>query len=170
MRLHKKKRASGLRIGDTYKYYKANVDKEKRLDKRQYYDTVKKFLKYMSDKLIDIGMVKIPASLGVLQIMGSDIKISIDKETGKIKGNVDWNSTVNLWKECEECKNKKQLVFYTNDDTGFKLFKTYWFNKTNRISNKSLYRFKASRPFKRRLAKHIKSGDYSYLYYHGGKK
>lgn len=160
----RKKRLNGMNILDTYEMYKENVSKERRFSKMEYYKVVKKFLMYMSDKLIDIGILKLPKNLGVLQIMGDDIKIRIDKKTGKMKGAIDWNSTKKLWEECEECKRNRQLVFFTNDSEGFKIYKVMWFNKTNNLINKRLYRFKASTSLKKKLTKRIKSGDFAYLY------
>lgn len=166
----KKKRASGIKIGDTYDFYKSFAPKDKLVGRKEYYKYVKTFLNYMSDKLINIGMVKIPSSLGVLQIMGSNTKIYIDKKTGKMKGNVDWHNTLKLWDECPECKENKQLVYFTNDETGFKIYKFYWINKINRIENKSIYRFRSCKPIRIRLAKKIRTGDFSYLYYQGDRK
>jgi len=169
-RLIRKKRINGVNIMDTYSRYKESVPKELRVNKVEYYKVIRTFLKYMSEKLIDIGLLKLPSDLGVLQIMGDNIKINIDKETGKVKGAVDWNETKKLWKECEECKKNKQLVFYTNDLTGFKVYKIFWFTTTNKLVNKSFYRFKACLPLRKKLAKHIKNGNFTYLYRHQKKK
>lgn len=164
-KVRRKDRLSGLKIGDTYQNYIKLVPKEKRVaNKKEYKETVKKFLNYMADKLLYIGMLKLPAGLGVLQIMGSDLKISIDNKTGKIKGNVDWAETRKLWRECEECKKNKQLVFFTNDDTGFKIYKVYWFSKINRLVNKSVYKFTTCMSFRQKLYKKLKMGDYAYMY------
>ena len=159
-----KKRISCLKIKDTYQYYKDHTEKEMLVSQDEYYRTVRKFLNYMADKLLEVGMLKIPCGLGVLQILGYDIAIRIDKKTGKIRGRVDWNETKKLWETCEECRKNKQLVFFTNEHTGFKVYRVFWYTKTNHLVNKSIYRFHTSKTFTKRLAKKIKSGDYAYLY------
>lgn len=164
-KVRRKDRLSGLKVGDTYKTYKDLIPKEQRVsNKKEYVQTVKKFLDYMSDKLINIGILKLPQSLGVLQIMGEDMRIYIDEKTGKVNGSIDWYETKKLWNECEECKKNRQFVFYTNDATGFKRYRVFWFNKTNKLVNKSIYKFYACLSLRKKLAKHIKMGDYAYMY------
>lgn len=147
----------------TFTYYKENVDPKVKVGILMYEKIISNYCKFLAGKLIDIGIVKLPAGTGVLQVFGRNIRCFIDKKNGKIRGVIDWYETKKLWEECEECKKNKQLVFFTNEHSGYKVYRVFWLNKTNKIINKLNYSFHTRPAVRKEISKRIKSGDYCYM-------
>lgn len=139
----------------SYSYYKNQV--ESPLHINDYLHIVYSFFEFIKDKILDGDDVTIPEKLGLLNIQGKKQKIKMENDQ-IINLNPDWKSTNELWERCEECKERKQLVYYFNEHTNGILYKIKW-SKTNvLVRNKMMYYFKPCRKFKRTLAKLIKEG------------
>lgn len=98
--------------------------------------------------------------------IGTTLIIKKDKRKPTIKDGkvvntapVDWVTTRKLWEELPETKEKKLLVRYSNKHTSGYVFRIYFKKFGSHLKNRSLYKFEASRYFKRALSARIKDDD-----------
>ena len=116
------------------------------------------FFKFYMNKLFEIGELIIPERLGKIEIIGKKANIQFN-EDGSMKGLApDWVRTKLLWEENPEAKEKKQLVYHFNENTGGCRYKVYWNKSRVLFTNKTLFRLKLSRANKRALSQLIKDG------------
>lgn len=154
---NKRKRSNINNIIKSYKTYKTNSSRP--LDKNTYVEICNNFMLFLSNRLIEKGHIKFPRGLGDLIISGRKIKPTIG-EDGKIKGlSPDWKATKELWEQDAEAKEKKLLVFHTNDNTNNIRYKNTWIRARSPVTNKMIYNFILTRANKRALAKKIKEGN-----------
>lgn len=152
-----------LSLDESYLHYKETYTKRKnRYNKRTYKAIIKGFLGHMAKQLVNVGIVKLPASMGVLQILGTPTRMKM-LPNGKMFSKINWGETLELWKEHPELEEKKQFVFYTNEHSNFNIYKVFWITKTNKIINKTRYKFRTGYNLRKMLSKKILSEDYSYL-------
>lgn len=143
----------GLR--DIFYSYKAKA--EKPVDLKTYLAIAKAFLKFTADKIVNGKRVSLPARMGDVGIIGSKKDVKLD-ESGNITGLApDWKKTKELWANCSECKENKQLVFHLNEHTQGIRYRMHWF-KTTPVENKSLYSLKFTRANTRSVSKLIQDG------------
>lgn len=143
-------------VRTSYNFYKENS--ENPLSMQEYYSIVYGFFKFMLEQLYATKEIKIPGKLGAMQIIGRKKKPMIG-EDGKIKNlSPDWKQTKLLWERCEECKERKQLVFHLNEHTSGVRYKFLWKKENMLVDTKNLYYFKPARDVKRHLAKLINNG------------
>ncbi len=140
----------------SYKFYRKNNEDPKAL--REYLDVLYGFFDYMRELILDGSKVALPERLGNMTIIGKKQKVIFDDEGNITNLNPDWKSTNELWSKCEECKEKKQLVYHFNEHTNRVLYKLLWSKSRVLVTNKGMYYFKPCRDFKRTLAKLIKEG------------
>lgn len=142
-------------VRTSYKYYKENSKYS--LPLKEYMNIVYGFFKFMLKNIFLTKEVSIPCKLGSLQIIGKKKKFKV--VDGVIVGlSPDWKKTNLLWNKCEECKEKKQLVWHLNEHTNGIRYKFLWSKENILIENKSFYYFKPARDVKRELAKLINEG------------
>ena len=100
--------------------------------------------------------IELPRRLGAIEIVKSPRKVELDAE-GKLKTNraIDWESTMQLWFEDPEAKEKKTLVRF--DDTS--LYKVIYRKKDAIYSNKSFYEFRLNSEGKRAIKNIVANGD-----------
>lgn len=143
-------------IRESYKLYKST--QQDCVDLSTYIKISTLYLKFLIEKVINNVEVTLPARLGTLKIIGRKQKISFD-ENNKVKGlTPNWKDTKKLWDSCEECKQKKQLVYNTNEHSGGVIYKFHWTKSRVLVSNKTLYSLKMTRINKRRVFKEIING------------
>ena len=95
--------------------------------------------------------------LGTFSIVGKKIKVSFN-EHGVPNLAPNWKETKELWNECEECREKKQIVYHTNSHSGGIRYRLHWSKKKSLIRNKTLYSFRLTRDNKRRINADILKG------------
>ena len=144
-------------IRTSYTQYKKEC--ENTIDIRQYIDISTRYVKFLMDKVIDEGYeVSLPSRLGSLRIIGIKQQIKFDDE-GKIKGlSPNWQKTMQLWNSNPEAKEKKQLVYNTNEHSAGIRYKYIWSKKRALITNKTLYSLRMTRENKRRIYKAVIAG------------
>ena len=145
------------------------------------YDVFLKILKihasYFASHILETGdLLKLPYGMGTLTV--AKYKKAAVRYTKKKQAinNLppDWAKTHQLWKECEECKEKKQMVFHLNNHT--EGYSYYWRWNINKVTIKSPYiwSFSMNREFSRGLSKLLLSQNSKYknLYktFHKSKK
>lgn len=150
-------------IRSSYKPYRKEIDNAVNLP--TYLDIANGFMKFLMEKVFDGNEVPLPAKLGSLLIQGKYVKFRTDEE-GIRKNSlpVDWKETKDLWAKCEECKEKKQLIYHLNEHTDGIRYKFKWRYVHSRNRNVYLYVLVMSRANKRKLAKKIKEGIEYFIY------
>lgn len=142
-------------IRDTYVLYKENSYKPVSIN--LYLEIVQLFLKYLVSLAFQGEEVKLPARMGVILIQGRKSKAKVQGDT--IRGLApDWKETNKLWRECDECKKNKQLVFYLNEHTMGIRYKFFWSKKSVLAENKTLYALQLTRTNKRSIKSLIQEG------------
>ena len=138
-------------IGDSYKFYKENVNNKLHVDKKTYMAVIKLFLlKFMSKIVYNSDELKLPLALGKLSV--KKIKFNPEQELKFTENpNLIGSCLVN-WKESRIHKKK---IPYVNEHSEYARYKFYWTKKSFVFINKTLYSFKPIRYWKRELARAI---------------
>jgi len=140
---------------DYFQYYNKNyIDP---VDKSTYSKVVSEINKAVIDGILNDSLeYKFPILGFTLNIRKSKRVPTI--KNGKVHNNrpPDWIATKQLWERNPEAKEKKTLIRFINKGTLNYVFRII-INKTGvNFKNKSKYKFRAARPFKRALAARIK--------------
>jgi len=136
--------------------YKDKIDSRK-LSYKKYTKIIYSFIKFMMQEIIDGKVIKLPFYLGKIAIIGNKIKPKIIN--GKIVGLApDWGATNKLWKEDEEAKKNKTLIWHLNEETGGIRYRITYMKDTTKLINRSFYNLIFSYTNKRTVAKNIKAG------------
>ena len=103
-------------IRDSYKLYKKeNPDG---VDIKTYINMCNEFNKFLIEKVLEGEEVTLPARMGTIYIFGRKQEINFD-ENGDVKGLApDWVKTKKLWQNNPEAKQRKQIMYHTNESTG----------------------------------------------------
>ena len=141
---------------DSYKYYKS-INK-KGVNLKTYLDITSAYNRFLIDKVLDGELVTLPSRLGTLSIMGKKQKIRFDEDGNLVGLAPDWVKTKKLWDSNEIAKNKKQLVYHTNEHTSSVRYKFFWSKNRVLITNKTLYALRITRENKRAVHKKILDG------------
>lgn len=143
-------------VRDSYKLYKKSTTNP--VDIKDYIIYANEYNKFLMNKVLEGNEVTLPSRLGTLSIIGKKQKISFD-ENGKIKGLApDWVKTKKLWDSNEVAKEKKQIVYHTNNHTDNTRYKFFWSKQRILVQNKILYALKMTRDNKRKVHFLIKEG------------
>lgn len=133
------------------------------VDIKTYIKLTTGFIKYIMNFVFEGNEIVLPARLGTFCVLGKKQKLKI--EDGKIKGlSPNWVKTKELWKNSEDARNRKQLVYNTNEHSDNYRFRFRWSKKRSVVENKTLYTLIMTRANKRELSKRLKEG---YEYYIG---
>jgi len=142
-------------IRHSYKTYCANVEQPK--DIKVFISIANNFNKFLMDKVLEGFEVILPARTGAISIVGTKQQIRFDIEGNPILP-PDWVRTKALWDRNPEAKERKQLVYITNDHTNGVRYKFFWSKKRILIPNKSLYSLRMTRANKRAVSNNINQG------------
>ena len=146
-----------LNIRQSYKGYKKNNVKLE-----EYIDICNNFNKFIMSKVIKGAEVILPSELGTFSVLGSKHPITFN-DKGEPNLAPNWVKTKELWERCEGCKEKKQLVYHTNEHSSGIRYKMVWSKKNMIITNKALYSFRLTRQNKRDISKEINNGKEYYV-------
>lgn len=143
-------------IRNSYQLYKLNNINI--VDIKQYVIINNEYNKFLMSKVFEGYEIVLPFRFGTLSILGKTQKISFD-ENGKIKGVApDWVKTKQLWNVNNIAKEKKQLVYHTNNHTNNVRYKYFWSKLNVNVRNKTLYALRMTRTNKRIIHKLITQG------------
>lgn len=149
-------------IRNSYKTYKEST--ENPVDFATYLNIAYLYVSFLMEKVLKGYEVTLPSNMGTLEIRGTKEKITID-ENGEIKGlSPNWKKTFELWNSNPEAKEKKKLVYNTNEHSSNIRYRFVWRKSGSYTTNKTLYSLKISRANKRLLGELIKNGK---EYYNG---
>ena len=161
-RNHKIKGSYG--VYDAYKYIRKN--KWFGLDpftEHDFYTIIRSINKMLAEYLSDGGTIKFPYNMGRILLIKVTPQLKFVNGTLVNKLPIDWDKTLKLWYEDEECKDSKVLVRRNNK----KKFKIIYDKSRANYKNKSLYTFFPNRDLKIKLKDKIQEGsvdafDYNY--------
>ena len=138
-------------------YKKKKKDCQNTVNINTYIDISTRYIKFLMDKVVDGYEVTLPSRLGTLRVYG--IKQEIKFVDGKIKGlSPNWQKTLALWKVNPEAKDKKQIVYNTNEHSGGMRYKFIWSKNRVLVLNKYLYSLRMTRENKRKIYKAVMAG------------
>ena len=143
-------------IRDSYKLYKKST--ENPVDVKTYIEIANGYNQHLIDRVLDGEKVTLPMRFGTLCIMGKKQKVRFD-ENGNVKGLApDWVKTKQLWDKNPEAKERKQLVYHTNEHSSTIRYKFLWAKSRVLITNKTLYALRLTRTNKREVNKRVNEG------------
>ena len=147
-------------LSDSYKSYKDKTKGSFSVCKRDYIKIVHLYIKFIMSKVIDNGdKVVLPFKTGELYVIGLKQKIKFNDD-GTIKGlSPNWKKTKELYDRSPECKEKRQIVYNTNEHSDGIRYKFNWRLSGVLLLNKNFYSLKFSRENKRRLSANILNGQ-----------
>ena len=112
----------------------------------------------MNKVIVDGDEIILPFKTGKLSVIGLKQKVSFD-ENGNVKGlSPNWKKTKELYDSCEECREKRQIVYNTNEHSDGIRYKFNWSLGGVLLLNKNFYNLKFTRQNKRNLYKEIMNG------------
>lgn len=154
-RNHKIKNSYG--VYDAYKYYRKNKPKDKKyiLTESQYFSIIRHINNLLVDKLLLESEIKFPCRLGSLYIIKNSTKIYKEGNVLKNTYPIDWNTTLNLWKDDVEAYNQRILVKHLSKE----VFKIKYDKRKANYINKSFFDFKPNRTLKIKLKELIKNNN-----------
>jgi hypothetical protein len=138
-------------LSDSFKEYEKEYPNSN-LGEKMYKKICITFFKHMLKGLIDGLEIRLPL-LGEFRI------VKKKRDLSRLK--VNWKATNKLWSEDEECKEKKQLVYYLNDHTKGFYYRFKW--RKSIVKNISVYSFLPVRSAKQMLSLAIVEGNKDYL-------
>lgn len=139
-------------VNEAYRHY---VKSGGILTRRQYGEVIRYINSYNREELASGKEIKLPCGFGTLALRKS--KRGIKEVDGKltITYPVDWESTLKLWYEDEEARQRKQLVKSISDT----VFMVVYPNKGRTYSNSPFYGFAPGRKLKIRLKDRVKENS-----------
>ena len=151
----KHKVTGSLGVYDAYKWYRKHKPKGKEfiLSESQYFAIVRRMNEYLRDLLVASGEIAFPCRMGRLEIKKYPVIITTEGKKVKTNLPIDWNETLKLWYEDEECKLNKTLVRVNVPE----LFRIYYNKSRANYNNKSFYQFTPNRELKKLLKHRIKT-------------
>lgn len=152
-RKHKVKGSLG--VYDAYKWYRKNKPKEKKyiLTESQYFTIIRRINEALREELLKDGDLLFPNKMGRLEIRKYPAIITNDGKKIKTNLPIDWNATLKLWYEDDECLKDKTLVRVNVPE----IFRVYYNKGKANFDNKSFYQFSTNRELKRMLRDTIKN-------------
>lgn len=171
---------SSTKTKDIYQFYKENIKSvpsiitgEKTLGKYNISSKLySNIIKDINKEIIKLMILenfeyKLPYRLGLLSIKQKKIKFELD-EKGELKTkklSLDFKATKDLWKEDEEAKKNKSLIFYTNEHTNGNKVSWWWSKKGASTLGIKVYYFKPCREMSRTPAKYLKDKSLNLQFY-----
>ena len=153
-RNHKIKGSLG--VYDAYKYIRKNkyFDIGAVVKEKQFYLIIRTVSKLLAKEIYEGRSIKLPLRMGEIELRKTPTRLKI--VDGQLVNHlpIDWDATLKLWFEDNECFQNKQLVRMDERE----LFKVFY-NKTKaEYNNKTFYQFNVNRDVKTKLKQNIKSG------------
>lgn len=143
-------------VYDAYKFIRKNswFDIGRPLKEKEFYSIVRK-VNLLLANAISLGTpITFPERMGTLELRKRPTGVSIINGKLRITYPVDWASTLRLWFEDSEEREKKTLLRFTEGETYHVKYCKYYAT----YENKSFYEFALNRFIKKALSKNIKKG------------
>jgi hypothetical protein len=146
-------------IADTWNLY-IQLDYMRKVKKKIYNEIIRDFTEFLAEELLDNGIIFFPENVGHIKIEGEKKlpkKIEVNGEE-RYAGAVNWKATNELWNSNPEVKEKKQLIFHLNEDTGYVRYKIMWSKAKSVMKFKDVCAFIPCRHLKRKTSNLIQRG------------
>jgi len=149
------KKRKTLTIVDAYKKFE-----DKSIPYQEYAKILEDFFKFIIQQVFKSYEVKLPERFGTLQMVGTRIKPTINKETGEIGRGLapDWKTTKKFWENNPIAKEKKEVIYFLNEHTQRVRYRVHWSKRHIYHENKELYTFRLSRANRRTVKPLIQNG------------
>jgi hypothetical protein len=108
----------------------------------------------LADRLVTGYIIKIPYSLGSIEVVKRNRKARIINNKIVNYKPVDWDRTLTLWQEDEESYKNKTLIRLEEKE----VFEVLYHNRIAHYKNKGAVRFNVNRGIKLKLKEKIKDG------------
>lgn len=156
---------NSLGVYDAYKYIRKNkwFNIGRPLTEKEFYSIIRTVNKYLIDSLLEGYSIKLPMSMGSLEIRKYIPFVGIKDNKLKETYPIDWNRTIKLWYENEEAYKNKTLVKVQNKE----VFKIFYNRKSAKYNNKSFYELIPSRGVKDKLKEIIRDKGFDAFYLKG---
>ena len=141
-------------IKDYYKFYKSYSSEP--VDNKKFHKVIGEFNKKIMEAIINDNLEYTPVSSQITFCIRKLIKpVKIVNNKIVNKNPIDWKTTLQLWSENEEAKERKLLIRFLNNHSSKYIFRIKMIKSGYSYSNKKYYRFKPCRMFQRDLSKRI---------------
>jgi len=148
-------------LNASYPYYVEN--NKEHVDIKTYLKINYLYFKFLIFKVLSGEEVTLPSKFGTLKVLGKKIKIKFDEKGRPSNLAPNWKATKELWASNEDAKKRKQIIWYTNDETDNVTYRYHWSKRNMLIGNKMLYSLTLSRHNKRTLSKKISVENKDYI-------
>ena len=146
-----------LGVYDAYKYIRKNkwFDIGMPITEHQFYSIVRTINQSLADDLLASKVVNFPCNMGNIEIRKFPYRI--DFVDGKLKTNlpIDWDRTLKLWVEDEECLRNKTLVRIEQKES----FNVKYDRRYAYYDNQEYYQFKVHRDIKQRILRKLRNNE-----------
>lgn len=151
-------KGNSITIKDAYESYTENTEEEFPVSRDEFIELNRAFNRLIMQKLLDNHKVYLPGNLGMVHVYGNKEKVKFD-ENNKITGLApNWKLTKELWENNPEAKERKQVVYNTNEHSSGIRYRFVWSKQTCKIPNRMLYTMRVTREYKRKLSTKIFEG------------
>ena len=143
-------------IKDTYKLY--NSLSSNPVEKKDYIDICSLYNRFIIRKVLQGIIIRLPSKMGTLCITGKKQKIRRDESGNIVSLAPNWRKTMEYWKNNEEAKKNKKIIYCTNEHSNGVRYKYFWSKKNVVVPFKNLYSFRLVRENKRAVRSAILEG------------
>ena len=154
-RFHKITNSFG--VYDSYKWIRKNkwLNIGRPVTEHEFYSIIRTMNKEITNKFLQGYDIVFPHKMGTLELRKYNAVFKFDK--GKVKTNlpIDWNKTLDLWKEDNEAFRDKTLLRYELDY----IYKLKYNPYKAKFNNKTIFQFKFIRDIKQGISKEIQKGN-----------
>jgi hypothetical protein len=170
------KRSSGKFLGnikkeDFFKFYKDNSKDP--VDKKIYNAFMKELLTTYMEKIILEGEEIRLGLIGRVRVRSNQLKVVKDDGTLAKSLKPNWQLTWEYWFKKYEGKTKEEIInisdktviYHENEHSHGEFYDFFWDKVTANVKYKSLFKFVASRQYKRLLSSTVKSKERKVFYY-----
>lgn len=151
---------------DIYDYFV--IKRKSKIKKKLYQTILDEYNNEIVRQLILGNQYVLPYGFGRIYIKKSNVKLKLDEnfniDIRRNNGLCDYGTTNKVWKENEEFKNSKRVIYYENLHTDGDIMKFFWDKRKVNIKNVQHIKFGISQSVREQLAISIKRGDRNQYY------
>lgn len=140
---------------DSFSYYRNHKPSDKKyvITDCEYLKIIRTINNCLREELSNGKDVVLPQRMGILEIRKNENKAMFVDGKLKVYKPVDWNATLKLWHEDEECMKNKTVIKFEYDE----YFRVYYNKYKANYNNKAFYEFKPNRELKIKLKENIRN-------------
>lgn len=129
------------------------------ITEREFGLIIKTINQTLQDQLLEGKDIKLPHQMGRIEVRKFNGEVKF--KDGKLHTTlpIDWERTLKLWYEDEECYKNRTLVRFEDRE----IFSIFYNRNMAKYNNKSFYQFIPTRTLKKRLKQKIDSGNFDAL-------